>query len=167
MSIKEYHAVYDAMVERLRESGYGPDESELDKKARTGVQSFWVPCINRAYREWAFFRAHGFRGTEFEKYAIDPFGYGLTRIEPARTRSYTSRRKEATPEQLAEIQKLADQIKGMKEGRHDAFFDLGVKMRSAGFSPSEIECRLMGVAGNDNKMLGKARDIMKSLKGYG
>jgi hypothetical protein len=166
ITIEEYQAVYDSVIERLVESGYGRDDISLDPVCRSGVQSFYVPCTNKAYPGHAYFRASGFKPGEFERHAIDPLWYASTRSQPdiKFTRSTT---KGPSAEQLAEIDSLATKIKGRKEGRHHPFFDLAVRMRSAGFSPFEIERGLMNVAGNDNKMKGKVRGAMKSLKEYG
>ena len=146
VSIDEYQAVYDAIVERLKENGCEPEVIRLDPVFRSGVQSAYIPCTNRAHLDHAYFAAYGMKPGEFEQYAIEPTWYGLTR---------------------APNERPATKIRGMKEGRHHPFFELGIKVRSAGFSPSEIEHRLVDVAGKDNKMQGKARDVMKSLKGSG
>ena len=49
-SIKMFQAVYDEIVRRLRSHGYPWREAKLDPACRSGIQPFFIPCINREHR---------------------------------------------------------------------------------------------------------------------
>jgi hypothetical protein len=167
MSIDEFQAVHDAIIDKVVECGYEREALGLDKQCRSGVQSYYVPCINRVHPEYAFFRAYGMRPSEFEQYAIQPQGYLLSRALPVeRGRLWVNREKELTHEEIAEINRMGAEIKGMAEGRHDLLWKLATKMRSAGMNRDEICRRVFEVAGQDKKMRKKAKDVMVSLKEY-
>src|SRR4051794_3850273 len=51
LSIDEFQAVHDAIVERLAEDGFDKSKSGLDPQCRSGVQPFYIPCTNRQFPE--------------------------------------------------------------------------------------------------------------------
>jgi hypothetical protein len=58
------------------------------------------------------------------------------------------------------------ELKSMKEGRHQLFFELAVKLRSQGKTLDDIELEVYRIAGRDPKMREKAKWIMESLRRY-
>lgn len=72
-----------------------------------------------------------------------------------------------TPSEREWIESTKQRLKSMTEGRHHPFWEFAVDLRSLGLSRAQIENELRDVAGNDNKMKGKAQGIIKSLKDMG
>ena len=58
-SIGEHKAVLNSIVSRLESEGFSEKDMSLDRQCKTGVQSFYMPCTNRAHPDYAFFRTHG------------------------------------------------------------------------------------------------------------
>ena len=74
-SIAEHEAVYNSIVSRLESEGFTVKEMCLDTQCKTGIQSFFMPCTNQAHPDYAFFRAHGTKTRDIERYGIDPSTY--------------------------------------------------------------------------------------------
>ena len=74
-SIAEHEAVYNSIVERLEGEGFTVKDMCLDTQCKTGIQSFFMPCTNQAHPDYAFFRAHGTKTRDIERYGIDPSTY--------------------------------------------------------------------------------------------
>ena len=181
-SIAEYHAVFDDITERLRESAF-PHVANIDMQLRSGVQPIFLPCTNRAYPEYAFFESYGTQTDEIEKYAIKPSNYLLTakREHPVSTEAATVRvnstnaarretnsactngtaRRELSPKLEAEKQ----QLMAMKEGRRRLFFVFSRKLnRFLNGDIGEIRRHLYEVAGNDRGMQQKAKVNLETLQ---
>jgi hypothetical protein len=71
-SIKVHQAIYDSIASKLSEHGFPPETSGLDSVCRSGVQSYYMPCINQRHQEWAYYKQWGTKSREIAKYAIDP-----------------------------------------------------------------------------------------------
>ena len=126
-----------------------------------------MPCTNRAHPDYAFFRGHGTKTRDIERYGIDPSTYLRTaKPEKARTRrAYTG----AVPDTLSpELVETKATLMGMKEGRHDLFYEfaLGLAFHFKG-DGSLVERHLEDVAGTDPKMKKKVKDCLKSLEKAG
>ena len=75
LSIAAHEAVYNSIVERLEGEGFTVDGMKLDTGCKSGVLSFYMPCTNRAHPDYAFFRAHGTKTRDIDRYGIDPSTY--------------------------------------------------------------------------------------------
>jgi hypothetical protein len=167
LSIAEHEAVFNSIVERLEGEGFTVKEMCLDTQCKTGVQSFFMPCTNLAHPDYAFFRTHGTKTTEIERYGIDPSTYLRTAKpeKPWTRRPYTG----DVPEDLSpELQEMKATLMGMKEGRHELFYEfarrLAFHFKGDG---SLVERHLDDVAGTDPKMKRKVKGYLQSLEKAG
>ena len=71
-SIAAHKAAYAYVARRLRNYGHSEQSAKLDSACKSGIQSFWMPCTNREFPEWAFFRTYGTKTVQLAKCAIDP-----------------------------------------------------------------------------------------------
>ena len=71
-SFEEHRAVYDYIVWRLEEAGYTEEVFGLDHLSKAANQPFWIPTINRAHPEFAFFRTFGTKSRDINRCALDP-----------------------------------------------------------------------------------------------
>jgi hypothetical protein len=164
LSIAEHEAVYNSIVERLESEGFTVKGMKLDKGCKSGVQSFFMPCTNQAHRDYAFFRTHGTKTRDLERYGIDPSTYLRTaKPEKRRTRRPYSG---DVPEHLSpELQEMKATLKRMKEGRHYPLYEFarGLAFHFKG-DRALVERHLYDVAGTDPKMKRKVKDCMNSLE---
>ena len=165
-SIEEHQAVYEYILRRLEECGYTEKSSQLDPACKSGVQSFWIPCTNRAYPKSAFFSTYGTRTRDLERCAIDP---RMCLREPKVLQPKRGEIWDGTiqTDLLGEIESAETKLRGMKEGRHRPFFDYGVLLARAGLGRHEIELKLGEIAGLERTMRRKIPDILRSLSKYG
>ena len=78
-SLAAYQAVFDSVIARIVEHGYPIAEMGIDMTSRSGVQSFYIPCTNRAHPDHAFFEQYGTETRDIRRYGIDPSAYGRQR----------------------------------------------------------------------------------------
>ena len=166
-----FQALYDMVVEKMEEHGFTRSGSKLDPICRAGNQFFRFPGKNRQHPEWSFCRAHGLKRTrDFERYALDPAIYEIepeptahtANAEPEPQVNVHNQRWHSSPA----VSELQREIRTMHEDRHDAFFRMGIKLRSTGYALDTIQEILVDTAGDDEKMLKKAADIITSLRRY-
>ena len=74
-SIAEYQAVFDSVIARIVADGYPIKEMGIDMTSRSGNQSFYIPCTNRAHPGHAFFEQYGTETRDIGRYGIDPSTY--------------------------------------------------------------------------------------------
>ena len=164
-SVEAHQAVYAYIVSRLEECGHTAESSQLDPNCKSGIQSFWMPCTNRAHPEFAFFRTYGTKKRDLDRCAIDP-GLCLREQEV---------NKVPTPKQVwvkecdfhGEIETLKAKLGAMTCNRHKPFFDYGILLAQAGLGRGEIEWKLREIAGNECKLRKKIPGVLKSLSRYG
>jgi len=167
-SIAEHKAVLNSVVSRLESEGLTVKEMGLDQQCKSGVQSFYMPCTNRAHPDYAFFRTHGTKTRDIERHGIDPSTY-LKTAKPEKTRRRKAFIAGDIPGHLSpELEQKKSTLMGMKENRHDLLFDFacGLAFHFKG-NESVIEKHLEDVAARDSKMRRKAKDALKSLRRYG
>ena len=164
-TLQQHEAVYDAIVSRLEENGYSAKSAKLDPACRSGVQSFYLPCTNRAHQEWAFFATRGTKTRDLERCAIDPVMFGKTAIPvvPRLTANSIIVAK-ATPEK---IEAATATLRSMKEGRNHEIFMTGLNLSRLGLSTNEIEAELNAAVGSEPHMRKKVRGVIKSLRRMG
>jgi hypothetical protein len=167
-SLAEFQAVYDSLVNRLRDHGHTVESMKLDTQCRSGIHPFWVPCTNRAHPEWAFFRKHGLdRARDIERYAIDPSTYLPTageEPEPFRCRRPGGSRPRPSEARRSEILvELRYQYGGMRTGRHTSVLSAGNRLAGAGFTETETEGHLHDLFGQDREIAIKIRDVVRKL----
>ena len=105
---------------------------------------------------------------EIEKYGIDPQGYSISQPLPKPKKVWAKKSdREPSASEVAQIEGEKQIIKSMKEDRHQLLYDVAIKMRSCGYSRDRIEQNLREVAGDNRKLEGKVKGIMKSLEKYG
>ncbi len=85
-SINEHKAVLNSIVSRLESEGFSEEDMGLDRQCKSGVQSFYLPCTNRAHPDYAFFRTHGMKTRDIERHGIEPSTYWKT-AKPEKTRT--------------------------------------------------------------------------------
>jgi len=168
MSIQQHQIIFDDISNTLKLNGYEATTSGLDKSCRNGIQSFYIPCVNRNEQEYAFFRKHGLdRIKDINKYGIDVNAI----IKTANVIQYTDKPMAVTTSNRThdtelKITEKRQEIQSMTEGRHKPFFDAAISMRTLGLPLNEIECELKLIAANDSKMKKKVPGIMSSLRNY-
>ena len=168
ISIAEHRAVLDSIIARLESEGFSEEETGLDRQCKSGVQSFYMPCTNRAHPDYALFRTHGTKSRDIERYGIDPSTYWKT-AKPEKIRRPKAFIAGDIPQSLSpELEKLKSTLMGMKENRHALFFDFASKLASLFKGErSLVEKHLKDVADTDARMRRKVKDALKSLERYG
>jgi hypothetical protein len=163
-SPEEHRAVYEWIEEILRINGF-PD-SGLDPICKAANQSFYMPCTNPAFPEWAFFEAHNTRTKEIPLYGIDPSIcleiYAARESE--RNLHPRKRSSSPSPECITEIMRP---LQGLTEGRHRPMFMTGCRLAAVGLARSQVEAELMRYAGQERHLRRKVKPILKSLDPYG
>ena len=169
-SLEMFQAVYDEIVRRLEANGYPKELAKLDPLCRSGIQPFFIPCTNRAHKEWAFFETYGLGKKQFEKYGIDPTTYLMTAVEkviPIRTRYIHEEPDDDGAASTVVREEVAHawmmKIQAMTSGRHYPFFEMARDLAAKGFSRDELRYWLYRTAGQDAKMKGKIPYILRSL----
>lgn len=168
-SIEVFEAIFEAIAERIEDAGYCQADAKLDKVGRNPTQPYYLPCTNRHHKDQAFIRSYGTQTKDIERYAINPTAYEVTLpryINPlGRAQARRSNGdKNDSAEARAHIDSVKQALKSMSSNRHQLYFELGVLMaRKYRYPLDEVEEELLDVAGSDQKMRRKARDILRSL----
>jgi hypothetical protein len=163
--LQQHEAVYDAIVSRLEENGYTAKSAKLDPGCKSGVQSFYLPCTNRAHQEWAFFATRGTKTRDLERCAIDPVMFGKTAVAVVpRLTANSIMVANPTPEK---IDAATATLRLMKEGRNHEMFMTGLNLSRLGLSPNEIEAELFAAVGSEPHMRRKIPGVIKSFGRYG
>ena len=165
-SLTGLKAVYHAIEIRLKEGGYNANDAKLDLAYKSGVQPSYLPCINRAHKDWALFESYGLeRDRDFKKYGIDPTTYEIT--APMRSEGFWVKVRdidsEFTTDQIETIleghasraQEMKGELLGMKQDRHALVFRFGVRLSMAWKTEGEIRDELNDVARGESHMLAK------------
>jgi hypothetical protein len=164
-TLQQHEAVYDAIVSRLEENGYTATSAKLDPGCKSGVQTFYLPCTNRAHQEWAFFEPRGTKTRDLERCTIDPVMFGRTAMAVVpRLTANSIVVANATPEK---IDAATATLRSMNEGRNHEIFMTGLKLSRLGLSPNEIESELNAVVGSEPHMKRKIPGVIGSLRKYG
>lgn len=167
-SIEQHKAVLKDITNTLEKNGFDSTNSGLDSTCKSGIQSFYMPCINRSQPDYAFFRKHGLkRIADIDKYGIDT--KTIIKTQPTVTEEKYSDSWSYDIPNIEREQSIANIIQSMKlrtKDRHNAFFDAAIKFRGLGLSLSEIENRCYEIAGNEEMMRKKVSSIMASLRKY-
>ena len=77
-TIDQHKAILASIVHRLEQNGFSADSAKLDPNCKSGIQSFYLPCTNKAHETWAFFEKYGTKTRDLERCAIDPADYEAT-----------------------------------------------------------------------------------------
>jgi len=160
--------VLNSIVARLESEGLSEKDMCLDRQCKSGVQSFYMPCTNRAHPDYAFFRSHGTKSRDIGRYGIDPSTY-LKTAKPEKTRTRKTFIAGDIPQSLSpELEKMKSTLMGMTENRHALLFDFACGLASHFKGErSLVEKHLKDLAGIDPKMRRKVKDALKSLERYG
>ena len=164
-SLAEYQAVFDSVIARIVEEGYPVAEMGIDMTCRSGVQSFYIPCTNRAHPGHAFFEHYGTETRDIGRYGIDPSAY----LKTAPTRPTLERAKQssiAVDGLSPELSDMKKKLMGMAEGRHALFFDFACKTAIHFKDKAKVTKELYDVAGSDAKLRGKVKPALNSLRKY-
>lgn len=165
-SIEDHKASYHYVVRRLEEWGHTEESAKLDSACKSGNQSFWIPSINRAHPDFAFFREWGIKTRDLERCAIDPLACPreVTNVESSAVGPLS---EPAIKKRFLEKAAVMEaELATMTTGRHHLFFQFGVYLAKGGLPKYEIESRLLVCAGQETKMRKKIRGILKSLEKY-
>ena len=54
-TIDQHKAILASVVRRLEQNGFSANSAKLDPNCKSGIQSFYLPCTNKAHETWAFF----------------------------------------------------------------------------------------------------------------
>ena len=171
MSLGEYQGAFDYVQYRLEEAGWGNKTQGLDRACRSGNQSFYMPCTNRQYPDWAFFDWHNTETDEIKELGLMPFMFppdDEEALPEADGSEFAS--ADEIPQEL--IYSATQMVRGMRSGRHYEFFMAGVRLatiRHNGLRLDRwsVESELKSIAGSERHMRKKVKDIMKSLDRYG
>jgi hypothetical protein len=169
-SLLEFEAVLGSIVSRLESSGFPPGKSGLDDNCKSGVQSFFLPCTNRAHPDHRFFRTYGTKTREIERYGIDPSTYFKT-AAPKKKMERAARSSiivEEIPQSLSpELEIIRSELKRMREGRHALFFKYACRLaKHFKGNRSTVSMYLNDVAGSDRKLQAWVKPALRSLEGY-
>ena len=171
MSVDEFQRAFDYVQWRLEEAGWGNKTQGLDRACRSGNQSFYMPCTNRQHPDWALFEAHNTKTDDIEELGLRPFMLPEddeeARPEPDESRCVSAGE---IPQDL--IDSATQNVSGMCSGRHYEFFMAGVRLAGIRYKGLRLDCwsveyELKQIAGSDQHMLKKVKEIMKSLNQYG
>ena len=101
----------------------------IDLSCRSGVQSFYIPCTNRAYPDHAFFEQYGTETRDIARYGIDPSSYEKTApVPPKLERVRQSSIGADVPSTLTpELSDMQAEFRAMPRGQNDGFFKFGCK----------------------------------------
>lgn len=181
-SIQDYQAVFDSVVERLEQNGFvydpkgvDPNHCGLDPASRTPNQSYWMPCTNRAYPEWAYFKKFGCKTLDLERCSIDPAGYIKTAMKPVTKTIVTPLKREPSGEPvsderneqiLSNIETIKAEYRTFQRGqgkRNHAFYMVALKLSNY-MTAYEVEQHLHELAAGEKKMVERIKWAMDSLK---
>lgn len=165
LSTDEYETVYDKIVARIR-GAVLPNVAKIDPNSRSAVQSYYLPCTNRAHPEAAFFRFHGISKRDIGRYGIVPSAY-FKAPPPSNILQFPTNAvsRDTNSELSPELEAMKLQLQAMKEGRHQLFFEFGVELANHFHGDwTLVEYHLFDCAGRDRKMRNKAKGILKTLK---
>lgn len=168
-SLEAHQAVYDSIVMRLERDGYSENSSALDRQCRTGNQSFYLPCINAAERDWAFFEAYGRSTREIERHGIVPDQYLRTSLSKVPTKAMVvslTGTSDVQPEMS--IDEWKSKIRSMAEGRNAILFEFGLSLTVHHKLPrDQVLDHLEDVAAGDAVLESKVMGVMNSLEKHG
>jgi hypothetical protein len=169
-SLAAYQAVFDSVIARIVEQGYSIEEMGIDLSCRSGVQSFYIPCTNRAYPDHAFFEQYGTETRDIARYGIDPSGYEKTApVPPKLERVRQSSIAADGPSALSpELLDMKAKFRAMPRGQNHEFFTFSWKT-AVHFKgdESKITQALFDAAGADRKLQAKVKPALYSLRKYG
>jgi hypothetical protein len=168
-SIAEHKAVYDNIVRRLKDNGYPPETSGLDSQCRTGVQSFFMPCTNRAHPKWRFFAVYGNEHKEdLVRLAIDPEEYAKTAEVGDDEAIVGSFDEPASAIDVShhKIEEIVAPLRLMTEGRRRPIFDAANDLAKSGLNAIQVESELIEVVGHIPHLRRHVTESIKSLKRY-
>ena len=169
-SLGAYQAVFDSVIARIVEEGYPIEEMGIDLSCRSGVQSFYIPCTNRAYPDHAFFEQYGTQTRDIARYGTDPSSYEKTvPVHPTLERMRQSSIAADVPSTLTpELSEMQAELRAMPRGQNDGFFTFGWKT-AVHFKgdESKITEALLEAAGSDRSLQSKIKSVLTSLKNYG
>ena len=166
-SIEQHQTVFDEIVRTIENHGYNPKTCGLDRGCRTGIQSFYLPCINRKYQDYSFFKKIGLRNIKnINKYGIDVDLIYKTRNKYCNSTNYINTEMHFISEDNIneKIISIINKVKAMNENRHIPFYIAALELLKLGLSLSEIEYYCYDIAGSEKKMKKKVPGIMNSLK---
>jgi hypothetical protein len=168
-SLHAYQAVYDSVIARIVEQGYPIEEMGIDLSCRSGVQSFYIPCTNRAYPDHAFFEQYGTETRDISRYGIDPSSYDKTApAPPALERAKQLLIGADGPKTLApELSDMKAKLIAMPRGQNDGFFKFACKTAAHFKDEARVAKELYEVAGSDPKLNAKVKPALTSLRKYG
>ncbi len=167
-SIAEYQAVFDSVISRIVAEGYPIAEMGIDMTSRSGNQSFYIPCTNRAHPGYAFFEQYGTETRDIERYGIDPSAYLKTAPAQILERAKRSSIAADVPASLTpELSDMKTKLMSMSEGRHDLFFNYACRtaIHFKG-DRAKVSAELHIVAGSDPKLHAWVKPALNSLKAY-
>jgi hypothetical protein len=169
-SLAAYQAVFDSVIARIVEEGYPIEEMGIDLSCRSGVQSFYIPCTNRAHPDYAFLEQYGTETRDISRYGIDPSSYEKTAPVPSKLeRVRQSSIGADVPSTLTpELSDMKAKLIAMPRGQNDGFFKFACKtaIHFKG-NESKITQALLEAAGSDRKLQAKIKSVLTSLKDYG
>jgi hypothetical protein len=143
---------------RMEVEGYRRKNSGLDKVSRSGTQSFYVPCTNRAHPNAHFFREHNCKPEQLKKYTLDP---QLIPLYPEE-----GRKRKVTPSTYSNSHAIEPPV--LKKGkRHEQVWEYALAMAKRGYGASDIKDKIVFLAQGDREVEKKARDAIASLNRYG
>lgn len=178
-NLEEYQAVYDSIVNRLAANGHPSDKngdtgkanSGIDDSAKTGAQEFYAPCTNREFPESRLFIEKGCNEKEIGRYAIDTEGHGRTALKPASKMiavpvDGSCDMDEATRQaKIEQIKRTYLAVpKSLSLGRNSAFYEAALALSKVMTLP-EVRAILIELAANEQKMLDRVEDKIKSVFG--
>ncbi|MGB9163701.1 MAG: hypothetical protein WCC41_04515 [Rhodomicrobium sp.] len=166
-SLGAYQAVFDSVIARIVEEGYPIEEMGIDLSCRSGVQSFYIPCTNRAYPDHAFFEQYGTETRHIARYGIDPSSYDKTAPVPP-TLQRAKQSSTAVPSTLSpELLDMKAKLIAMPRGQNAGFFEFACKTAAHFKDEARVTKELYEAAGADRKLQAKVKPALNSLRKYG
>jgi hypothetical protein len=169
-SLGAYQAVFDSVIQRIVDQDYAIEEMGIDLSCRSGVQSFYIPCTNRAHPDHAFFEQYGTETRDIARYGIDPSSYEKTApVSPTLERVRQSSIGADVPSTLTpELSEMQAKFTAMPRGQNDGFFKFACKT-AVHFKgdQAKITKALHEAAEADRKLQAKIKPALNSLRKYG
>ena len=165
-SVKTYERVVDWILYTLIETLPDDVVIGLDRKSRSAVQSYYLPCTNQKYPESAFLRAHGLNKREFKRWGLKTSGFerSIPRSGAKESTEIIHIFGASNRDGLEALRSEFNALMAMTEERHNRYFQLTWDLRKVGVPYDEARSILLQIAKGEEKMIRKAHCNLLRVK---
>ena len=165
-SVQGYERVVDWIQYTLMEELPDDIVIGLDKKSRSAVQSYYLPCTNQKHPKSAFLRSYGLNKKEFKRWGLKTSGFEQS-IPLTGERGTTETVHivgAADRDRFESLRSEIEALMAMSEGRHERYFQLTWDLRNVSVSYDEARSILLHIAKGEEKMIRKAHCNLQTVK---